>query len=98
MKNVTKSICMILTILMIVSAFHSLPVSAKDKVRIKAGTVFIDKGEEIITGVDFDKAYINNITVIRLSHRVRLIKKREHLLFGDLRKVGLRFLLTDIIR
>lgn len=63
MKNVIKSICMILTILMMVSAFHSLPVSAKDKVRIKAGTVFIDKGEGIITGVDFDKAYINNITV-----------------------------------
>ena len=63
MKNINKSICVIFAVLLIISIFRFPPVFAKDKVNVKAGAVYIDKGEDIVTGVEFDKNYINSITV-----------------------------------
>ena len=64
MKNIiSKKFIVFLAALLILSGSCSFPVSAKSKVRVKAGSVFVDKGESIVTGVDYDENYINSITV-----------------------------------
>ena len=61
-KKLLTILSLILTLIFIISGF-SFPVSAKGKVNVKSGTLYIDKGEEIRTGVNYDPAYKDSITV-----------------------------------